>query len=167
MSGMFFHCSKMSYELFDICESFQCWVSNFLTQGWFCISFMCLSVFTLFLMLFTFCGSLWLICISLSPFLKIVLLSSKSHSMLTSSGYVLASLNMDLKWLCYFFSWYDYTSLICWSFELLMSLAIFKLVFLYNVLIRLISSLLVLAVSMAVVLIDAFASTSVIDSFPC
>ena len=38
-----------------------------------------------------------------------------------------------------------------------MSLAIFKLVFLYNVLIRLIFSLLVLAVSMAVVLIDAFA----------
>lgn len=85
----------------------------------FCISFMCLSVFAVFLMLFAFCCSLWLTCISLSPFLKIVLLSSKSHSMLTSSGYFLASLNMDLKWLCYFFSWYDSTSLICWSFELL------------------------------------------------
>ena len=147
MSGMFFHCSKMSYELFYICESFQCWVSNFLTQGWFCTSFMCLSVHLLCV-----CR-----CISLSPFLKIVLLSSKSHSMLTSSGYFLASLNMDLKWLCYLFSWYDSMSLICWSFELLMSLAIFNLVFLYNVLIRLIFSLLVLAVSMAVVFIDTFA----------
>ena len=69
-----------------------------------CISsLMCLSVFALFIMLFTLYGSLPLTRISLSPFLKIVSPSSKSHSMLSSTAYFLASLNIDLKWLCSLF----------------------------------------------------------------
>ena len=55
------------------------------------------GVFALFIMFFTFCGSLSLTRISLSLLLKIVARSSNSHSKFSSSEYFLASLNMDLK----------------------------------------------------------------------